>query len=44
MGRLIKENEMRYYGVKIKRDKQILGNNWCIQVKDRLNFWKIVYG
>ena len=26
MGRLIKENEMRYYGVKIKRDKQILGN------------------
>lgn len=26
MGRLIKENEMRYYGVKIKREKQILGN------------------
>ena len=26
MGRLIKENEMRNYGVKIKRDKQILGN------------------
>lgn len=26
MGRLIKENEMRYYGVKIKRDKQILEN------------------
>ena len=26
MGRLMKENEMRYYGVKIKRDKQILGN------------------
>ena len=26
MGRLIKENEMRYYGVKIKREKHILGN------------------
>ena len=26
MGRLIKENEMRYYGVIIKRDKQIVGN------------------
>ena len=26
MGRLIRENEMRYYGIKIKREKQILGN------------------
>ena len=26
MGRLIKENEMKYYEVKIKREKQILGN------------------
>lgn len=26
MGRLIRENKMRYYGVKIKRDRQILGN------------------
>jgi hypothetical protein len=26
MGRLIRENKMRYYEVKIKRDKQILKN------------------
>lgn len=26
MGRLIKENVMKYYEVKIKRSKQILGN------------------
>lgn len=26
MGRLIRENKMRYYGIKIKRDKQILRN------------------
>ena len=26
MRRLIKESEMRYYGVKIKRNKEILGN------------------
>ena len=38
MGRLIRENEMRYYGVKIKRDKQILGNKLMYSSKNRLNF------
>ena len=40
MGRLIKENEMRYYGVKIKRDKQILGNKLMYSSKKQAKFLK----
>ena len=43
MGRLIRENEMRYYGVKIKRDKQILGNNSAFISSVAGILWQEIY-